>query len=261
ADLSRLPAGRYTLALTPSAQEMDVQILPYSTGYTAALGALLLLLGLPGALIPTSPLRIKGGGKVGGWLYLVVDSQGMSLPRVLLIIFFVPCAIVYMTLAFALHEFPNLPDSIWQLLGFGGAGAALGAMLEPGKKPGNGDAPPQDPGGQTAAAPPEVKQAMDEVAASAQPAPVPTQPSPPAVPDVVTIKRPEFSDLFRDPNGFGDISHFQTLVISLATAIVFLFSFFDDWVVPDIPTPVLQLLGTSLGVYLGVKGVKLFKQS
>ncbi|HWI64674.1 MAG TPA: hypothetical protein VNT75_22840, partial [Symbiobacteriaceae bacterium] len=47
ADLSRLPAGRYTLALTPSAQEMDVQILPYSTGYTAALGALLLLLGLP----------------------------------------------------------------------------------------------------------------------------------------------------------------------------------------------------------------------
>ncbi|HWI51459.1 MAG TPA: hypothetical protein VNT01_04880 [Symbiobacteriaceae bacterium] len=45
-----------------------------------------------------------------------------------------------------------------------------------------------------------------------------------------------------------------------ATAVVFIVSFVDTWTVPDIPDQILQLLGMSLAVYLGVKGIKVVRK-
>jgi hypothetical protein len=72
--------------------------------------------------------------------------------------------------------------------------------------------------------------------------------------ETIIVWAPSTADLFEDVNGFGDISRYQSLVMCTATAVTFFVSFFDTWSVPDLPPQVLQLLGTSLAVYLGVKG-------
>lgn len=282
-DLNRVNAATlfYRLEVTRkdnSVRAYDLQVLSIRIGLLAALGALLTILSAPVVMIQSSPLttRVKGQPvPVTGWTYLLLEpGTGLSLARVQLLLLFVPAATAYFALAVPLHIFPPMPDSVWQLLGIGGATAALSTLITPSGS-GSGNAP--QPGDGTAqpaptqpVSPAQVASTVAgaaEVAATLTTAPdsvqvVYTAPAaPPARPETVEVPAPKLTDLFEEVNGYGDLSRYQSLVMCGVTAAVFFVSFFDTWTVPEVPSQVLQLLGTSLAVYLGMKGVRLVKKS
>ncbi|HYG59961.1 MAG TPA: hypothetical protein VD902_17995 [Symbiobacteriaceae bacterium] len=259
-DLTPLPAGWYLVSVTrgDTAETLELQVLEEQVGFLGALGAALAVLAAPWVLIPSSRLvtTVKGRkAPLAGWVYLLMEPTGLSLARLQLVILFVPAAVAYLALSFTTHEFPIMPDSVWHLLGIGGATAALSTLLTPGSQvpstislPGLGSF--------------EVARAAEEQAAAVQvaaPVAMPVSQAP-ATTEEVMVKPPHASDLFEEVNGYGDISRYQSLVMCVATAVVFIVHFFDGWSVPEIPEEVLQLLGMSLAVYLGVKGIKLVKK-
>lgn len=276
-DLNRVTAVKpfYKLEVTRkdgSVQAYDLQVLEKRIGLLAALGALLAILSAPVVMLQSTPLVTRVDGKpvpVTGWTYLLLEQgTGLSLARLQLLLLFVPAATVYFALAVPLHEFPPMPDSVWQLLGIGGATAALSSLITPGGNSKSTTTPPTDGTAQPAPAQPSPSlQATAETAAAAMTAPdtiqvVYTAPVTPAArPETVEVPPPRLTDLFEEVNGYGDFSRYQSLVMCAVTAAVFFVSFFDTWTVPAIPSQVLQLLGTSLAVYLGVKGIRLVKKS
>lgn len=259
---------------TPVTETIDVQILQTEYGFMAAAGALMAVLAAPLVLIQNTRLVGRKGDKstpLTGWVYLLTERTGLSLARVQLILLFVPAAVAYLALSFPLHEFPHLPDSIWQLLGIGGAAAALSTLITP---PGSQVVMQTSlplPDTYVAAAQAAADQQAPALAVSAAPG-VPAAPAAPATAPTtaaatsadpagpVYVPAPSFTDLFADENGFGDISRYQSFVMCAATAVVFAVSFFDRWSMPAIPDQILQLLGMSLAVYLGVKGIKVVKK-
>lgn len=221
--LANIRPGWYTFDFTrgQEVESLTVQVLDKEYGLLAVMGGLLAVIAGPIALIRRTRLLTRVGGQlvpVRGWTYLLMEPDGLSVARLQLVLLFVPAAVVYLALAFPLHQFPHIPDSIWQLLGIGGASAALSTLITPAA-----------PAGATGT-------------------------------DLVEVPTPSVTDFFQESDGYGDISRYQSLVMCVATAVVFVVSFFDTWQVPAIPNQVLQLLGTSLAVYLGVKGIKVVKK-
>ena len=278
-DLARVAAVKpfYKLEVTRkdgSVRAYDLQVLEKRIGLLAAVGALLTILSAPVVMIQTSPLQTRVGKSkklvpVTGWTYLLLEQgTGLSLARLQLLLLFVPAATVYFALAVPLHEFPYMPDSVWQLLGIGGATAALSSLITPGGSSKSNTTPPTDGTAQPAPAQSSPSlQATAEAAAAAMTAPdtvqvVYTAPAAPADrPETIEVPPPRLTDLFEEVNGYGDFSRYQSLVMCAVTSAVFFVSFFDTWTVPAVPSQVLQLLGTSLAVYLGVKGIRLVKKS
>ncbi|HEY3364057.1 MAG TPA: hypothetical protein VGK74_03240 [Symbiobacteriaceae bacterium] len=267
----------------------SIQILDQRIGLLAVLGALLAVLASPIVFIQSTRLKTTEGKPVQGWTYLLVEKSGLSLARLQLVIFFVPVAVVYLALAFPKHSFPNLPASVWELLGIGGATAAVSSVMT--KNPDAAKSTPaetqapavnvatleQDAAaleelaakGGDAGAIAELSKRIRELtekakalsianvaAASETAAALQTVPQ---APEETRIKPPRIEDLFEDPTGMGDISRYQSLVICGSTAVVFLFLFVDTWSVPTLPPQVLQLLGASIAVYLGTKGIQVVK--
>jgi hypothetical protein len=281
--LKGLQPNWYVVSVVRTAQEgtttsemLDLQILHTQYGFMAAAGALLAVLAAPLVLIQNTRLYSRRGTTstpLTGWVYLLMEPTGLSLARLQLILLFVPAAVAYLALSFPLHEFPHLPDSIWQLLGIGGATAALSTLIAPKgghvtlrsslPLPDSYTALAQTATDQQASA--LAMPTADSSPATAAPAPAPataasaTAPPPDAAPPIY-VNSPSMTDLFADESGFGDISRYQSFVMCTATAIVFIVSFFDTWSMPAIPDEILQLLGMSLAVYLGVKGIKVIKQ-
>jgi len=257
---------------TSTTETLDLQILHTQYGFMAAAGALLAVLSAPLVLIQKTRLYGRRGNEstqLTGWVYLLMEPSGLSLARLQLILLFVPAAVAYLALSFPLHEYPHLPDSVWQLLGIGGATAALSTLIAP--KSGQVTLPSSLPlpDSYTAMAQTATDQQASSLAmptATATPvAPPPataasTAAAPPDAASPVYVNSPSLTDLFADENGFGDISRYQSFIMCAATAIIFIVSFFDTWSMPAIPDQILQLLGMSLAVYLGVKGIKVVKQ-
>ncbi|HWI51136.1 MAG TPA: hypothetical protein VNT01_03215, partial [Symbiobacteriaceae bacterium] len=252
--LRGLKPAWYSVNVTTTAKEQStldtvvLQVLDREYGFMAALGALLVVLAAPTAVIRSTRLTARVGKRdvpLTGWTYLLMEPTGLSLARLQLVLLFVPAAVAYLALAFPLHYFPDMPASIWQLLGISGATAALSTLINP-------------KGQQTTLVSdlPLPASYADQAAALQIPAAeaVLQQPANPDTLAPVYVQAPSLSDLFDDGSGYGDISRYQSLVMCGATAAVFIVSFFDTWTVPDIPDQILQLLGMSLAVYLGVKG-------
>jgi hypothetical protein len=266
--LRKLYARWYTVDITRGGEveSREVQVLDKRLGLVAVAGALLAVLAAPAVLIRDTPMRARIGQRlvpVTGWAYLLMEPTGLSIARLQLVLLFVPSAVVYVGLAFPLHTFPHVPDSIWQLLGIGGASAALATLITPGKVavttslpvPDAMSAPAQ---AQAVAVQPPDTRAQDSLPAMAAVAPPGLATA--ADGGGIEVKPPSFTDFFAEGSGYGDISLYQSFVMCVITAVVFVVSFFDTWKVPDIPDQVLQLLGTSLAVYLGVKGIKVIKK-
>jgi hypothetical protein len=310
-DLSGLRPGWYQMVRTrktsdPTVTDTDteqLQALDKRLGLLSALGALLAVLAAPEVLIGSTRLRAKQKNKlvpVTGWTYLLTEPTGLSLARLQLVILFVPAAVIYVALAVPLHQFPPMPDSIWQMLGIGGATAALSTLITPNSQVTAETSLPLPDSLPTPAAPPapasaaatapepsqasatalaaSIIQAAEEQAATVDlstpeakttffdglqqtVATALASAQPQAGPAYTVIRTPSLVDLFEETGGYGDLSRYQSLVMCVVTAAVFFVSFFDTWTVPAIPDQVLQLLGTSLAVYLGVKGIRLVKKS
>lgn len=262
--LEGLPPAWYTINVTRGTGEkaetlpVVLQVLDKRYGFMAALGALLTVLAAPYVLLSSTRVWTRVGNierPITGWLYLLMEPTGLSLARTQLILLFVPTIVAYLALSFPLHYFPTMPDSLWQLLGIGGATAALSAMMSP--------------KGSDLTASTSLPVPDNNVAAAAMAPPGPMVTAPvyqpvsqdnPLAGIRVFVQPPTVTDLFQEANGFGDISRYQSMIMCCATAVTFTISFFDYWVMPDIPPQILQLLGTSLAVYLGVKGIRVMKK-
>lgn len=240
-------------------------------GLTGA-GILLVVVLTPGLLFrSTNVLRKDTRQALSGWHYLLSEREGLSLSRFQLAIWFVPAIIVYGILGWPTHQFPAIPDTLWQLLGLSTATATLGVVASPSPSSDSDStaSPPSGDGARIAGALTELRASVGQAAAAVQPAEpdlvarlaaIQTQAQDLAalVPadDTVLAEPPMVRDLVEDFSGYGDISRYQYLLLCIVSAVVFLGSFLQDWQIPNLPTQVLALVAASQATYLTVKGVK-----